>query len=229
MNRKITIWFYFLIPTLFFFIQTHIILPLIVKYLNFPEIYGWYIVGGISFLILFVYAILKSKPKYFENLSIKKVDKHQLKIAIKALVLIIFFSFVVIKSVELISILFGKSYVLDTNPIFFKENTDIRGNYILLLAWLPMFIFNIIGEEIYWRGYVFSKQIELYGDKAWIANGIGWLIFHIAFGWQLLLVLLPIVFILPYYFQKTKNTTVCFLIHGLFNGPTYILLVLGVI
>lgn len=229
MNQKISIWFYFLIPSLFFYIQTHLILPLIVKHLNLSEVYGWYITGGISFLLLFVVAMMKSKPNYFEKLNIKKINKDQLIITIKALVMIIFFSFVVVKSVELISILFGGNYVLDTNPIFFKENTEVRGNYILLLSWLPMFFFNIIGEEIYWRGYIFPKQIKLYGDKAWIANGFGWLIFHAAFGWQLLLVLLPIVFILPYYFQKTKNTTVCFLIHGLFNGPTYILLVLGVI
>jgi len=52
---------------------------------------------------------------------------------------------------------------------------------------------------------------------------------HTHFGIQLLILLIPILFILPYAVQKTQNTWVGITIHALVNGPAFIMVSLGVI
>jgi len=62
----------------------------------------------------------------------------------------------------------------------------------LLAIWLPFWVLNIMGEEILWRGVLLARQEQTFGRWAWLVNSGGWLLFHLAFGWQLLVVLLPI-------------------------------------
>jgi membrane protease YdiL (CAAX protease family) len=105
-----------------------------------------------------------------------------------------------------------------------------RGNErFLLLAWLVMFFFNIFGEELLWRGYILPRQESSLGRSAWIFNALLWFVFHIAFGIHLLILLIPILIILPWCVQKTGNTMVGVWIHGLMNGPMFVLVSLGII
>ena len=97
---------------------------------------------------------------------------------------------------------------------------------LLLLVWLPMFAMNILGEELLWRGYI---QNRLRGQFSWLAVSLLWLVFHAPFGSDLMIMLLPIFVILPYAVYKTGNTSVGIVIHALYNGPTFILLGLGLI
>lgn len=57
----------------------------------------------------------------------------------------------------------------------------------------------------------------------------GWGLFHIAFGWQLLLTLAPFLFILSYVVQKTKNSWVGVILHGGLNGPSFLAIALGLL
>ena len=41
------------------------------------------------------------------------------------------------------------------------------------------------------------RQEMALGRWAWLANGIGWMLFHVAFGGAIFVALWPIVFILP--------------------------------
>ncbi len=56
----------------------------------------------------------------------------------------------------------------------------------------PVFVLNIVGEEFVWRGVALPRQEVAFGGRAWLVNGILWLLFHAAFPWQVLLSLVPI-------------------------------------
>jgi len=96
---------------------------------------------------------------------------------------------------------------------------------LLLLVWLPMFFFNIAGEELLWRGYI---QARLPGGY-WPLCSLLWLMFHLPFGFELLIILVPIIVIVPYVYYKTNNTLAGVLIHGLYNGPVFVAVALGLI
>src|SRR5215510_11127006 len=54
-----------------------------------------------------------------------------------------------------------------------------RGNlFWIFLGWIPLFICNIFGEELLWRGYVLPRQELVFGKSAWLVNAVLWLLFH---------------------------------------------------
>lgn len=115
----------------------------------------------------------------------------------------------------------------DLHPPFMTLEPLGPGRYWILAAWLPAWLLNVLGEEILWRGVVLPRQEAALGSSAWLANGCGWLLFHLAFGWQLLLVLLPILFVLPFVAQRRQNTWTAVLIHAGLNGPGFLAVAFG--
>ncbi|WP_373418506.1 CPBP family intramembrane glutamic endopeptidase [Roseinatronobacter sp. S2] len=88
-----------------------------------------------------------------------------------------------------------------------------------------MFFFNIVGEEILWRGYL---QRRLSARNGWLICACLWWMFHLPFGLDLMIMLLPVTIIVPYVFHKTQSTLACVFIHGMYNGPLFIAIALGV-
>jgi membrane protease YdiL (CAAX protease family) len=119
--------------------------------------------------------------------------------------------------------------VTDMTPSFMTLEPLGPGRYWILLAWLPFWLLNIMGEEVLWRGVLLPRQQAALGTTAWVAHAAGWLLFHVAFGWQLLLVLVPIIVILPYVVQRRQNSWVGVLIHGGVNGPAFVAVALGIV
>ena len=112
-------------------------------------------------------------------------------------------------------------------PSFMSFKPLSSGRYWILAAWLPFWILNIMGEEFLWRGVLLPRQEIAFGKWAWLVNGSGWLLFHLAFGPMLLITLLPIVLILPFAAQHQRNSWVGVLIHAGLNGPAFIAIALG--
>jgi membrane protease YdiL (CAAX protease family) len=97
----------------------------------------------------------------------------------------------------------------------------------VFVAWIPLFVTNILGEELCWRGYVLPRQEAAMGQIAWLGNGIPWCLFHWSFGWQILVTLLPITFLLPWIVQRRRNTWVGIIIHGVFNAIGFVIATSG--
>lgn len=97
---------------------------------------------------------------------------------------------------------------------------------LLLLVWFPMWLFNIFGEELLWRGYL---QTRLDIGASWLLISVLWGILHLPFGKDMVILLIPILLILPYAVHRTGNTWVGIVIHGLYNGPIFVLISLGII
>ena len=44
---------------------------------------------------------------------------------------------------------------------------------------VTMFVFNIGGEELWWRGYVLPRQELWFGKMTWVVHGVFWSAFHL--------------------------------------------------
>jgi membrane protease YdiL (CAAX protease family) len=86
-----------------------------------------------------------------------------------------------------------------------------------VLVYLVQYLFNVFGEELWWRGYILPKQELSLGTRAWLANGLLWDLFHWFFYWNLI-PLLPSCLALAWLTQRTKNTWTAIIGHGILNG-----------
>jgi membrane protease YdiL (CAAX protease family) len=96
-------------------------------------------------------------------------------------------------------------------------------NTKVFAGWIPLFVTNILGEELCWRGYVLPRQEAAWGRAAWLGNGIPWCLFHWSLGWPILVMLLPITLLLPWIVQRRRNTSVGIVIHAVFNAAGFVL------
>ena len=101
------------------------------------------------------------------------------------------------------------------------------GRYWILGAWLPFFALNIVGEELVWRAFMLPRQEVAFVGRAWLVNGVLWLLFHAAFPWQVLVTLVPITLILPYIVQRRRSTWIGVAIHAGFGAPGFLVLAFG--
>ena len=99
----------------------------------------------------------------------------------------------------------------------------------ILFAWMPLFLFNILGEALFWRGYIFPRQELAFGTHTWLVHGLCWWMFHIPLGMSLLVILTPIIFITSFVVQRTKSTWSDIIIHTLINGLGFLLVAFGVV
>lgn len=164
-----------------------------------------------------------TKETWIQRLRFRKITRRDMLWAIGGLILVGVFSGIIMKGLELT---IGK---FDHSPSFMSFEPLTKGRYWLLLVWFPYWILNILGEEILWRGVMLPRQEIAFGKYAWVIHGFGWGLFHIAFGWQLLITLIPLIFIQSYVVQKTKNSWIGVIMHGGLNGPSFIAISFGLI
>jgi membrane protease YdiL (CAAX protease family) len=115
----------------------------------------------------------------------------------------------------------------NTSPPFLEFEPFGVGQHWMLLIWIPMFLLNIVGEELLWRGYILPRQELAHGKYAWVVNCVLWIVFHIAFGWSLIAMTLPLLIVIPYLVQKRANTWIGVILHGGINGPAFMAISLG--
>ena len=190
----------------------------------------WFIVGGIGiFTPLIITAILLlriegyqlSKSTWVDRLRFRKITKLDLVWGFVGLILVGIFSALIMKFLEL---KFGQ---FDHSPPFMSFEPLNNGRYWLLLVWAPYWILNILGEEFLWRGVMLPRQEIVFGKYTWIIHGFGWGLFHVAFGWQLLITIIPLIFIQSYIVQKTQNSWIGVIMHGGLNGPSFLAISFG--
>jgi membrane protease YdiL (CAAX protease family) len=112
-------------------------------------------------------------------------------------------------------------------PAFMAFAPLTPGRHWILAAWLPFFALNILGEEFLWRGVVLPRQQAAFGRAAWLVNGVLWLLFHAAFPWQVLVMLVPIALMLPAIAQRRRSIWPGVIIHAVFGGVGFLALAFG--
>jgi membrane protease YdiL (CAAX protease family) len=210
-------------------------IPLLHQTYGLHPALSWFTGGLMVFLPLFLLTIylcrkdgFQTKPEIFSRLRLQKMSSRDWKYTLISTLTVLMLTGAIMGISKFLHTQFGIPEI-ETTPSFMKFEPFQGNERFLLLVWLVMFFFNIFGEELMWRGYILPRQEISLDKSAWIFNALLWVLFHICFGLQLLILLIPILFILPYAVQKTQNTWVGISIHALVNGPAFIMVSLGVI
>ena len=213
-------------------LETQFLIPFLSKRTGLEPIIFWFIVAGLGIflpLLVLAYFILRNegvkigKNTWEDRLRFKKMNKTDWLWSIGSIIMIGFLSFAIIKLLE---VFIGK---VESQPSFMYFEPLTPDRYWILLIWFPYWLLNIMGEEILWRGVILPRQELVFRKNAWLIHGICWGIFHIAFGWQLLLTLMPILFIQSYVVQRRKNSWIGVVIHAVINGPSFIAISFGLL
>ena len=211
---------------------TKYLIPHLSEFTGQETILFWFIVGGLGIftpLIITGFLILKyegfniTQQTWKYRLRFRKITGRDLLWCFAGLVTVGVLSGLIMKGLE---IAVGQ---FDRSPAFMSFEPLSKGRYWLLLVWFPYWILNILGEEFLWRGVMLPRQEIAFGKYAWLIHGFGWGLFHIAFGWQLLITLIPLIFIQSYVVQKTKNSWIGVFMHGGLNGPSFMAICFGLI
>jgi membrane protease YdiL (CAAX protease family) len=107
-------------------------------------------------------------------------------------------------------------------------NGRMLGNWGAVILYALLLVFNIVGEELWWRGYILPRQEKRHGRFTWVLHGLLWTLFH-AFKWWDLLGLLPVCLAIAYVSQRTKNNWPALIAHFLFNGQALVALIIAAI
>ena len=60
----------------------------------------------------------------------------------------------------------------------------LKGNYLFVLIYFILgLVFNIFGEEIYYRGYLLPKMRGVFGSWDWVVNGVLFTLKHVYQRW----------------------------------------------
>lgn len=224
------------LPALLLYGIAYYFMPFLQQAFSIHPGLSWFIGGAVVFIALFILAIVLYKKDFhassfktmLSDLRFLKMTKRDWKYSLIGL-LCIFLAMGVVFGISQLLHIYVDIPLIQTDPPFLQFDPFVGIERFYLLVWLVMFFFNIVGEEFLWHGYMLQRQEATYGKYAWLVNGLFWGLFHFAFGVHILLLVAPSLFIIPYIIQKTKNTTNGIVVHGLMNGPIFILIALGII
>lgn len=106
---------------------------------------------------------------------------------------------------------------------------SLKGNWKLLMIFMPIHLIAMFSEEMMWRGYLLPIQEVMFGDMAWVFNGLLWAwVLHIALKWHVI-GMIPSMLIAPLIAQYTQSTWASFAVHAIGNAPLWIILLIGII
>jgi membrane protease YdiL (CAAX protease family) len=218
--------------TVLLLVGTGVLIPYLHEITGLEHVLLWFLVAGLGvftpLLLLALWLLQRegafSQPNLWSGrLRFRRMSRRDWIWTIGAVVAIGMLSSVLM---HVIQVLFGQ---MDHQPPFMAFEPLTPGRYWILAVWLPYWLLNIMGEEILWRGVMLPRQEAGVGRYAWLVNALGWMLFHVAFGWQLLVVLVPILFLLPYVVQRQQNSWVAVVIHGAVNGPSFLAISFGLL
>ncbi len=210
---------------------TQLLIPALSAATGLEPVFFWFIVAGLGIftpLLIAAAFILKREGTLQPGFWRARLRFHRMNTgdwfwSCGAIIVIGIISSGVMKGLETIV---GQ---MKHQPPFMTFEPLTLERYWILVIWFPYWVLNIMGEEIMWRGIMLPRQELAFGKWTWVFHGIGWSLFHIAFGWQLLVTFLPILFIQSYVVQRRKNTWIGVIIHGGINGPGFLAIAFGLL
>lgn len=162
-----------------------------------------WIIGGVLFVLIFDFAIMEPVSKWMATTPLFSAPDH-------------------------FPVLFHPLKEIQF-PITDFLGVSLNGNWIFLIVMIVLHTIAMVAEEFMWRGYVLPRQEKTYGKHAWLVNGLLWgYLLHFFMKWNFIS-FLPSMLITPFIAQKTKNTWVSFLIHGIPNTILWILILTGIL
>ena len=197
---------------------TRIAVPLFVDIGMVPPL-AWFVTGGLGFgiLLLTAFALLRaegcrSHADFARRVRFRPIDRID----------IVLIGAVGIGTVAITAIwagLLGAFWPgFEPQPWVIRSGPLADASPWILLAWAPMFILNIFGEELLWHGWLLPGQERAFGRLAWIPASLGWILFHAPFGLGTVLLFAPFLLIETYAVRRTHNLWIGVWLHAVFNA-----------
>ena len=110
---------------------------------------------------------------------------------------------------------------------------QLAGNWLFFGLFLVMAVFNILGEEFFFRGVLLPKMEGVFGKWDWVVNGVLWGGYHWHQPWMIpsaALVVGPLLFVFPT--RRFRSTWMSIIVHSaqfLLLIPMILAVVLGLV
>jgi membrane protease YdiL (CAAX protease family) len=218
------------VPALALWLATTLVVPALVGG-GLEPLSAWFLAGMLVLGPLLAAALAGSwiavstvsLPAILEHLRVRRLSAHDWRIAGLALA-------VTIAAMAALQILNAMVWPqLPPHPPFMTAQPLEPPQYYLLALWLPFFALNIVGEELWWRGFIQPRQEPVFGATTWVIQGLLHGAFHFSFGLGVMFILWPVLFSIPWAVQRTRNTSVGMLVHAGINGPGFLAVNLGLL
>ena len=218
------------IPALLLWMVTRFLVPALVG-LQWEPLLAWFVGGGLIFALLLAAALFgavallraRSWRDLMKVLRVRQLSVHDWLLTAYVFVMVT----LAMAAMHLINTIIGPG--LAPHPPFMMVKPLAAAQYYILVLWVPFFFLNIVGEELWWRGFIQPRQEPVFGRGTWIVQGLLHGAFHFSFGLGVLFVLWPVVFAIPWAVQRTANTSVGMALHGGVNGPGFLAVTLGLL
>lgn len=197
---------------------TRVAVPLFVELGMVPPL-AWFVTGGLAFGILLLAALsllraegCASHADFARRVRFRPIDRID----------VVLIGAVGIGTVAITAIWAGFLGAFwpgfELQPWFIRSGPLADASPWILLAWAPMYLLNIFGEELLWHGWLLPGQERAFGRLAWIPAGIGWILFHVPFGLGTVLLFAPFLLIETYAVRRTHNLWIGVWLHAVFNA-----------
>lgn len=219
------------VPALMLFAATHWVIPRLTAR-GVDSLLAWFLAGGLlvfaPLLAAALIAAARASPgagwrTRLGRLRVRPMRGRDWRIAGLALLI----TYALTAAMQQLGAAFWPS--LPPHPPFMEVKPLAAAQWYVFLAWVPFFFANIVGEELWWRGIIQTRQEPVFGPATWLVQGTLHFLFHLSFGLGILLVVWPITFAIPWAVQRTRNTSVGIVLHAGVNGPGFLAVTLGLL
>ena len=227
----------FMAPTLLMWGATRWGIPWLRAFVPGPDILCWFIAGSVVFAGLFKSALVAywidrrrgASESFAERFRFKPLRASDVVISLAALATCGVTSAIIQHEWEYLAATTHLVHAPELTPSFIRFERLTADTWWILAAWLPLFFFNIAGEELWWRGYVLPREEEQHGKCAFLVHAAGLALFHLPLGIDLTIILTPFLLALPWVVQRQKSIWPGFIVHGLLNGGGFLAVAFGLV
>lgn len=189
---------------------------------------AWFFAGGMAFGVLLLAALLLLRREgavsyhdVAQRARFRAIDRIDV-----ALIAVIGVGTVAVTAIW--AALLGALWpAFEPQPWFIRSGPLAEANQWILLVWVPMFLLNVLGEELLWHGWLLPGQERVFGRFAWIPAGLGWILFHAPFGLGTVLLFAPFLLIETYAVRRTHNLWIGVWLHAVFNAVGILATLIG--
>ena len=168
-------------PTLLMWLATRFGISVLKPHLAGPDILSWFFAGGSVFFVLFLATLVALRieqgeswrANFAKRLRFRRINPADVGWSLAALLVCGLLSAGIAGFWGWASQTWQSLPAPEASLPFIHMEPVTPDTFWVLLAWLPLFFFNIAGEELWWRGYILPRQEQEHGSASTLVHGFG--------------------------------------------------------